>query len=88
MSGRDNGYLQGSELSVSGARPGAGAGGEEDAPPSPASPVRLARRVVADLRPAAAGWDPVASSMSGEIVPLDDVLGRLVDGLNCPPSRR
>lgn len=72
MSGRDSADPQGSELSVS-------------APVSisvsgPASKARLTRRV-ADLRPADAGWDPVASSLSGEIVPLDDVLGRLVAGL-------
>jgi hypothetical protein len=79
MSGTGDGKLQGSELSVSAARRAAGAGGEDGAPPALPS---LARRIgVVDLAPAEAAWAPVASSMSGEIIPLDDVLGRLVAGL-------
>jgi hypothetical protein len=85
MSARDCGYLQGSELSVSIAGRVAGAGGEDDAPPSPGSPTAgpapLARRATVGLTPAEAGWAPVASSMSGRILPLDDVLVRLADGL-------
>ena len=80
MSGRDCGYLQGSELSVSVALRAAGAGGEEDAPPPPA-PLSVRRLPVRPAGPPPAGWDPVASSLSGDLVPLDDVLGRLLDGL-------
>ena len=79
MSGQGGGELPGSKLSVS-ARRASGVGGEEDAPPSP-----LARRVaMVDLTPADASWAPVASTMSGEIQPLDDVLDRLVTGLAYP----
>jgi hypothetical protein len=84
MSRRDSVDLQGSELSVSRVRPWTGKGAEQHAPPSPAPRDRLARRIVTDLRPAETSWAPVASSMSGDIVPLDDVLDRLVDGLNLP----
>ena len=84
MSRRDSVDLEGSELSVSRVHPWTGKSGERHAPPSPDSRDRLARRIVADLRPTGAGWAPVASSMGGEIVPLDDVLDRLVDGLNLP----
>ena len=83
MSGRDSVDLQGSELSVSGARRRPATAGETQPPPA-AAKARLARRPVADLRPADPGWAPVASSMSGEIMPLDDVLGRLVAGLTLP----
>ena len=83
MSGRDSVDLQGSELSVSRARRKPGTGGELQAPPTAPKP-RLARRIVAELRPTETGWAPVASSMSGEIMPLDDVLGRLVAGLTLP----
>jgi hypothetical protein len=84
MSRRDSVDLEGSELSVSRVHPWTGTSGDKHAPPSPGSRDRLARRIVADLRPGDAGWAPVASSMSGEIVPLDDVLDRLMDGLNLP----
>lgn len=62
-----NGQGHGSELSVSAKKP-------------------LPRRVV-DLRAAAncppeLRWRPVASSMSGDIVPLDEVLEHLAEGLS------
>jgi hypothetical protein len=72
MSGSQGGYLQGSELSVS-----AGAGGHEDGPST--LTVRRAPRV--DLMSVEHRWCPVASSISGQIVPLDDVLDRLASGL-------
>ena len=75
MSGRECGYIQGSELSVSVARRAAGVGGDAKAPPSSAPLARRARRT--DAASSEACWSPVAASMGGEIVPLDDVLSRL-----------
>jgi hypothetical protein len=85
MNGRDCGYDQRSGLSVFVAPRAAGAGGEEDAPPPPARLASRRARVV-DLVDADAGWAPVASSMSGDIVPLGNVLDALLAGLT--PSRR
>jgi hypothetical protein len=86
MSGANGGHDQDSELSVSGGPRAAGGGGEEDAPRPPAR-LRCRRPAVVDLTEVERRWAPVASSMGGDIVPLDDVLNRLLDGLGTTPGR-